>query len=291
MNNADQLQWEARLGRPAAAAAFAAGVLVLAGQVVFQMIFEDRPGLEVLPEFLVSVDENPGTLIASRAIQAVAALCLIVVFYYLFRAIRHRNPDLPAWFVYLVVIGPACYAIAQVIGALNQIDIATEFVDGEPIRGEAGDERADQVSEDGQNVPTAVFGLLGSVLVAFLFVMLPLRARRVGLMSPFMGILGVIAGILLVLPLLPGVPVIIQAFWLGALGLLFLGNWPGGRGPAWETGEAVPWPSPQQRRGQVEAGDEAGSAGDGNGAGPAEPAAEPEAVPERPSSRKRKRKR
>ena len=50
---------------------------------------------------------------------------------------------------------------------------------------------------------------------------------------------------------------IIQAFWLGALGLLFLGNWPGGRGPAWETGEAVPWPSPQQRRGQVEAGDEA----------------------------------
>ena len=126
----------------------------------------------------------------------------------------------------------------------NQIDIATEFVDGEPIRGEAGDERADQVSEDGQNVPTAVFGLLGSVLVAFLFVMLPLRARRVGLMSPFMGILGVIAGILLVLPLLPGVPVIIQAFWLGALGLLFLGNWPGGRGPAWETGEAVPWPSP-----------------------------------------------
>ena len=194
MNNADQLQWEARLGRPAAVAAFAAGVLVLAGQVVFQMIFEDRPGLEVLPEFLVSVDENPGTLIASRAIQAVAALCLIVVFYYLFRAIRHRNPDLPAWFVYLVVIGPACYAIAQVLGALNQIDIATEFVDGEPIRGEAGDERADQVSEDGQDVPTAVFGLLGSVLVAFLFVMLPLRARRVGLMSPFMGILGVIAG-------------------------------------------------------------------------------------------------
>ena len=44
------------------------------------------------------------------------------------------------------------------------------------------------------------------MLVAFLFVMLPLRARRVGLMSPFMGILGVIAGILLVLPLLPACP-------------------------------------------------------------------------------------
>ncbi len=109
--------------------------------------------------------------------------------------------------------------------------------------------RADELTKDGQNGFVAGFGLAGTVAVAFLFVMLPLRARRVGLMSPFMGILGVICGVLLVLPLIPGVPVIIQAFWLGALGLLFLGRWPGGRGEAWETGEEVPWPTPAQRRG------------------------------------------
>jgi hypothetical protein len=56
-----------------------------------------------------------------------------------------------------------------------------------------------------------------------------------------MGIIGIVTGALLVLPLSP-LPVV-QIFWLGALAALFLGRWPGGRGPAWETGEAVPWPS------------------------------------------------
>ena len=59
--------------------------------------------------------------------------------------------------------------------------------------------------------------LAGSVATAFLFVMLPLRARRAGLMSQFMAILGVVAGALMVLKLMPLIPEIIQAFWLAAL--------------------------------------------------------------------------
>jgi hypothetical protein len=131
--------------------------------------------------------------------------------------------------------------------------------------------------------------LAGSVAVAFMYVMVPLRARRAGLLSPFMAILGVIAGVLLVLQLVPLVPIVLQGFWLGAVGALFLGNWPGGRGPAWETGEADPWPSPAERRGVVsprEDGDADRGGADANGAPP-----EPEVVPERPASRKRKRKR
>jgi hypothetical protein len=100
-----------------------------------------------------------------------------------------------------------------------------------------------------------------------------------------MGVLGVIAGALLVLRLMPLIPETIQAFWLVAVGALFLGRWPGGRGPAWETGEPEPWPSNAERRGLVPAG----------GAAEAEAAepesVEPEPVPERPSSRKRRKKR
>jgi hypothetical protein len=91
--------------------------------------------------------------------------------------------------------------------------------------------------------------------------------------------------VLLVLQLLPLVPIVLQAFWLGAVGALFLGNWPGGRGPAWDSGEPDPWPSAAERRGLVTPQDDAA-----NGGEPAQPA-EPEPVPERPSSRKRKRKR
>jgi hypothetical protein len=41
---------------------------------------------------------------------------------------------------------------------------------------------------------------------------------------------------------------VIRLFWLIAVGLVILGWWPGGRGPAWETGEAEEWLSPAQRR-------------------------------------------
>ena len=126
----------------------------------------------------------------------------------------------------------------------------------------------------------------GTVGLAFLFVMLPLRARRVGLLSPFMGILGVVAGALIVFRgQLPGLATVIQAFWLGALGALVLGRWPGGRGPAWASGRAEPWPTAAQRRGVVpmpgeeEANARPHAAGAGAGAGAAEVAqAAPQAL-------------
>jgi hypothetical protein len=123
--------------------------------------------------------------------------------------------------------------------------------------------------------------------------MLPLRARRAGLMSQFMSILGVVAGALMVLQLMPLVPEVTRAFWLGAVGALFLGSWPGGRGPAWETGQPDPWPSAADRRGPVPAGgaaDAGGGANGANGASAGTAPAEPEPVPQRPSSRKRRRK-
>jgi hypothetical protein len=307
VSNADQLEWEARMGRPAAAAAFVAGLLLLVGTLLFNSILDDRRRVEALPDFLLSVNDSPGTLIGAGAIQGLASLLLIAVFLYLFRATIHRTPTMPRWFVYLIVLGPLMYALSQVIGAVDRVDVAESFADGtyefpdaDPgsnladcpaIRGAVGDDCAQELLRDNANGLSIGLSLAGSVGVAFLFVMLPLRARRAGLLSPFMSILGVIAGALLVLQLLPLVPVIVQAFWLGAIGALFLGNWPGGRGPAWESGEADPWPSPAARRGLAApadgGGDEAEAADEP--AGGEAPAAEP--VPERPASRKRRRKR
>jgi hypothetical protein len=295
----EQLQWEARLSRPAALAAFAGGLLLLVGTVLLQSIFEDRRGIEALPDSLLSINESPGTAIAAAALQALAVLCLMMVFYYLFRVIIHRSPEIPRWFVYLIFLGPLMYAVAQMLGVIDRVDLAEMFAEGDysfenpdpqrlsecpAIRGNLGEDCAEELAREDPNAGAIGLSLAGTVSVAFLFVMVPLRARRVGLLSPFMGILGVICGVLLVIPLLPLVPVIIQAFWLGALGALFLGNWPGGRGPAWDSGESEPWPSPAERQGLVTRDEDE----------PDEEApepAEPEPLPERPSSRKRKRKR
>ena len=297
------------MARPAAFAAFGAAVLGLAGFVITRTLFEDRPGIQTLPDSLLSINDSPGTLIAGSAVQAVGTLLLALVFYYLFRATVHRTPAMPRWFVYLIFAGPVLFAIAQIVGALDQIDVAEKFADrnysfpdADPndspnlrdcpaIRGDLGDACADELSRDerGNSNGALVFvSIAGAVLTAFLFVMLPLRARRAGLLSPFMSILGVLSGVLLVLPLLP--PVILQTFWLGAVGALYLGRWPGGRGPAWETGEALPWPSQAQRRGAAGArGDAAADEADVGPDGTVE--SDGTAEPERPSSRKRRKRR
>jgi hypothetical protein len=283
--NQDQLRWEARWARPAAAAAILGALLAVVSQGLFQSIYEDRPGVRVRADQFLSFDEAPGTLLASAVVQAVSAVFLVGVFLYLFRATVHRDPRTPRWFVWLVVAAPLMYAAAQVLGAFEQIDIADRFAAGEPIRGEAGDERARDIASEETSPGVVAVGIAGSVGLAFLFVMLPVRARRAGLLSPFMMALGVIAGALLVLPLLPGVPVVIQAFWLGALAALFLGRWPGGRGPAWDSGEAEPWPTAAERRGLTSPGErEQPEAAE---ASPEEPAP----VADRPASRKRKKKR
>jgi len=62
-----------------------------------------------------------------------------------------------------------------------------------------------------------------------------------------MGVLGIICGALIVLPILSPLP-IVQTFWLGAMALLLAGRWPNGLPPAWTTGEAVPWPSSAEVR-------------------------------------------
>lgn len=295
MSDQEQLEWEASFGRLAAVGAFAAGFFLLAGTFILQSIVEDRKNVDPLPDFLLSIDKSPGTMVVSQVLLAVSALCLIPVFFYLFRAILHRLPTLPRWFVYLILIGPIFYAISLVIGAIDRVDVAHLFADQTShigkycpeIHGNNGNECAKDLVADDVNPIAIGLSLAGSVATAFLFVMLPLRARRAGLMSQFMAILGVIAGALMVLRLMPLVPEITQAFWLGAVGALFLGRWPGGRGPAWATGEPDPWPSSQRRRGPVPA-----RGPSENGAAAAEPAEppEPEPTPQRPSSRKRRRK-
>jgi len=302
VSDQDQLAWEARFGRPAAAFAFASGFLLLAGTFVLQSMIENRGGdrIRALPDFLLSIDRSPGTMVVSQVLVAASALCLIPVFLYMFRAVVHRIPQVPRWFVYLILIGPLFYAISLVIGALDRVDVAELFAERSSdvgkncpaIAGEAGEECAKDLVADDVSPLGIGLSLAGSVGTAFLFVMLPLRARRAGLMSQFIAILGVIAGALMVLQLMPLVPEVTRAFWLGAVGALFLGSWPGGRGPAWETGQPDPWPSAADRRGLVPAGgpaDEAVGANATNGASAATPA-EPEPVPQRPSSRKRRRK-
>ncbi len=284
MTREQKLDWERRWALPAAAAAIAAGLALLLQIVLVQTAVDDRAGIESLPDYYLSIDANNGQFLAATGVQVLGALALIVVFLYLYRAITHREQAMPRWFVYFVFLGPALYAASALLGGLDTVDKASDFVDRDVLRGDRGADAAEAI-QDETNGLTLGLAYAGTIGVAFLFVMLPLRSRRVGLLSPFMGILGVVCGALLVLPLLPP---IISVFWLVALGLLFLDRWPGGRGPAWASGESDPWLSAAQRRALEEKGaDDTRPDGDPSGNGSGDPR-EAEA-PTRPSSRKRRR--
>jgi hypothetical protein len=114
--------------------------------------------------------------------------------------------------------------------------------------GQVGDALASHVADNNTTVRLGA-DLLFPAAVAMIGAMIytALQAYRVGLLSRFFGTLGMALGAALIL--LPQAPVLV-ALWLGWLGLIFLGRTPGGRPPAWDAGEAVPWPSPGGRRGE-----------------------------------------
>ena len=280
MSHDEQLAWEERAGKPAAAAAFLAALLAIVAGVYLPLALANNP--DGADELLKAADTESTDFVIAGVLQAVGLLLVIPVLLYLFRATRYRNQRLMPATAVLVVLGALTIAVVTIFRQLELLDIADSFF---PEHAQ-GARDLEQVAEDyiKDELSPALQGLSlgGSIALAFAMIMIALNAMRAGLLSRFMGILGIFVGVLLVIPL--GVQ-ILQLFWFGALGLLFLNRWPGGRGPAWQTGEAIPWPGAAEQREEIERRR-------AERAGVQEPQPEPESEPteERPSSRKRRKK-
>jgi hypothetical protein len=129
---------------------------------------------------------------------------------------------------------------------------------------------------------------LGLLLLAVGIVLVSLNAMRVGLLTRFLGYLGIISGVLTIIPLVP-IPVV-EAYWLLALAYLFSGRWPSGVPPAWSSGRVERWPSRQEQLAARQ-----GSSRDGRAKRVPQPAPQTVGAPAPGSTRsttsKRKRKR
>jgi hypothetical protein len=216
------------------------------------------------------------------------------VLLYLFRATRYRRPETMQAAAVLAVLGGVTLAVITVLRQIELVDIAEGFWPEKAEGVRDVEQAAEDELEDNLSAALQGVGLGAAVSLAFATVLIALNAMRAGLFSRFMGVLGIFVGVVIVIPL--GTP-ILQLFWFIALGLLFLDRWPGGRGPAWQTGEAIPWPGAAEQREEIErrraeregiAAPADQPAGADETAG-TEEATEPEAA--RPRSRKRKKKR
>jgi len=244
----EQLDWEARWAKPAAAAAFAAALLLIPATVLRQIALDGAADDD--RKVLTAIDANAGSFLASSVLQLLSFVAIAGVLYYLGRAVLARRPELPGALIWLGLIGPLLLGLAGVLSDLDRLDIADRFLSSGPETAA----RAEDLLEDRSVLSTSI-GAAGTFALAIAFVLFSINAIRVGLLTRFMGVIGAIVGVLYIIPLGPG-PVILL-FWLLAIGVLFSGRWPGGRGPAWETGEAIEWPS-----GRVGAATEEGAADD-----------------------------
>lgn len=291
MAHDEQLAWEERAGKPAALAAFAAALLSFTAGIYLQIALADREdGADGL---LAAADKEPSDFIVAGVLQVTGVLLLIPVLLYLYRATRYRRKELNPGAAYLMVLGAITLAIVTMARQFQLIDIAKDFFpfdvpdNASELRGDEyaeavnPEKAAEEEIRDALSPALQGVGVGGSIALAFGVIMISMNAMRAGLLSRFMGILGVIIGVLYVIPI--GVQ-ILQLFWLGGLGLLFMGRWPGGRGPAWQTGEAMVWPGAAQQREEIARRREEREREESG-----DPEPEPQAP--KPASRKRRKKR
>jgi hypothetical protein len=222
--------------------------------------------------YAVDVGQHPGLPIAGAIIYGIGSLAVFFVLAYLFRATRNRKPEFPQFALVVAAVGAVGFGVGRAVSEVARYLGAASFVDAADKSNSAA---TDALSPTATLVGQIIWEFC-ALLLGVAFILIALHAMRVGLLSRFMGILGMIVGVT-VAPILPlDQQGIIRIFWFGALGFLIIGRWP--QIPrAWATGQAEPWPSQQQLREQREA-----ARAEGRGRSPAkEPRAErkPPAAP------------
>jgi hypothetical protein len=231
--------------------------------------------------------DNSGPAILAGVLLAVSMVGIAYVLWYLFHATRARRPELPAFARWLALIGPSFMGVSSIMVPLFRY----LGCDGFDVAADAGNRDAVDAALGGSGVLiAAIIGLVGQLSLALAFVLIALNAMRVGLLTQFMGIIGIIVGALYVFQVGPAP--ILQAFWLLALVPLFLHRWPSGTPAAWTRGIAVPWPTAAERRAAMAPATAGGpKSGGGGGASSdlADDAADPRPAPNRPQHTSRKR--
>ncbi|HTB69444.1 MAG TPA: hypothetical protein VK707_00485 [Solirubrobacteraceae bacterium] len=259
---ARESEWRARLAVPA----FAGGLLYLLSGIVTNAVASSAPTVGVLQGLApaLSGEANPAvsprapevkylshhasSLIIASVLAAIAIGALTLVLMLLADASRFRRPASWALARPLVLVGGVALAVISVV---HQVVLAIEthsFAVGHDFTNNAVD---NALAKSTPNVVSQYLDLLAGLAVAVAMGVIVVNAIRVGLVTRWLGVVGIISAILIFLPIGGATLEVIPSFWLVAIGILYIGKWPNGQPPAWESGEARPWPSRAQMREQT----------------------------------------
>lgn len=235
---------------------------------------------EGLAEALREVHADSGPLLIASLVQALGWILLAVPLVVLFRAASARSTRMRTGLIGVVIVGPLFLAVGSVLGALAVTEAADAFTQDGPAAIERCVERKSEANQDGgqenrqgeakqgqggaandgraadrdavadceeqvardERTSTSVagvetgFGLAGLLGFTIAVVYTALWTLRTGLLTRFWGSLGIALGAVF------SFFTLFTLAWFIYVGLLLAGWVPGGRPPAWASGEARPWP-------------------------------------------------
>jgi hypothetical protein len=274
---------------------FLAVILMLASWVLSEISGDGDAAI------LRSVHEHSGSVTLTGLLQAVGFALLSVPLVYLFRMVRARSPRVRNQLIGLVVVAPLFLALSSGLTIGARHEAANEFVAGnaksdisaKEANEECVSERKNLGNESfGEEFPAAPggtalkaceerkigdseaenaigeaslasyvsgFGIAGGLGFVVALFYSCLWAMRTGVLTRFWGSLGMALGVAALLGL-----ILFTLIWFVYFGLLILGAVPGSRPPAWEEGEAVPWPSPGEKAAAELEPSEADPSGEGS---------------------------
>jgi hypothetical protein len=297
--------WRARMGVPA----FAGGFLYFLSAIIVTATLNSAPTVGLLQGLTPAISgvANPVispraaevkfishhslALIAGSLVKSVSLIVLMLLVLLLIEATRFRRPETWSAARPLVLVGGIVLAVVnlahQIVGSIQ----AHNFAVGHDFSSQAVEQA---LTKGAFNVGSQYVDLLAALALTAGIIVVSINAIRVGLLTRWLGVIGIFAGLLVFLPIGGATLEIIPAFWMAGMGVLYMGRWPNGDPPAWASGEARPWPTQAERRTERE-GD--GGPGSSRGSGNGKPAlaaggdAGPAPAPVGGASRKRGRKR
>jgi hypothetical protein len=304
-------------------AAIVGAVLGLAGFVLLRSALSGDTNFEGLEE----AHQHGSTVWLAGVTTLIGTALLVFPLLLLFNAARARNSQMRGQLIGVVVLGPLLVAIAGILLAGGTHEASNNYIEGkskstltaaeatEECKEEEREEGADKFAEefeaaggksgfevceaqkqqedrasnsikDASLISVAqFFGIAGGLALVIGLIYTCLQAMRVGLLTRFWGALGMAVGVAALIGFSP-----IMLLWFIYLGILLAGWLPGGRPPAWEEGEAVPWMTPGQKAAESLEPSEGPDPGEGPDVGEPAQAPEPPELGNGSGGERRKRK-
>lgn len=262
----ETLAYEAQQRPRVIAAAIFGGLGSFAGALLLSLTFSGGPnegdGFIGLPEAMQArlegrAPEGPSLFVrqvqfygdhaaqlcAAAVLTALATMAIAYVLIHLYRATAARMPISRTPLI-ASVIALVAFPIGHLVQRLSSWLGAASF-DGDTA------EEARDIFQSSFTAAGQIFELLGQFALSTAILLVALNAMRAGLLTRFLGVLGIIVGVL-AFPIIEAFnidpPRLIRMWWMLGIALLIGGKLRGGLPPAWVTGRAEPWPSQQELR-------------------------------------------